>query len=141
MPTEKNNDPVTSTDQLERARAKAGMLVVLGSDVAIAVAAVLGVFWLRLSGDTTNGTEIAAVLTSAFTAIGTMTTAYFGIKSMSNTALSMHRREPDAVRPVPTSVPVPPEPAGPVGPGPGSPAPGPSDSGLTGPGPGPGTVG
>ena len=53
-------------------------------DVAIVLAAVWGV--VKTSGSA-NGSPIVAILTSAFTAIGTMTTAYFGIKSMSNTAL------------------------------------------------------
>jgi hypothetical protein len=37
---------------------------------------------------TARASEVA-ILTSAFTAFGTMTTAYFGIKSMSNTAQSL----------------------------------------------------
>jgi hypothetical protein len=40
-----------------------------------------------------------AILTSAFTAIGTMTTAYFGIKSMSNTAQSYASPGPAAPQP------------------------------------------
>jgi hypothetical protein len=56
---------------------------VIGGDVAIAAAAVYGV--LR-SGSGQNATQIVAILTSAFTAIGTMTTAYFGIRAASNTA-------------------------------------------------------
>jgi len=33
--------------------------------------------------------QVVAILSGAFTAIGTMTTAYFGIKAMSNTAKSL----------------------------------------------------
>jgi hypothetical protein len=61
------------------------MWVVVGGDVAIAVAAILALW--KTSGSGTNTSEIA-ILTSAFTAISTMTTAYFGIKTMSNTAQS-----------------------------------------------------
>jgi hypothetical protein len=56
---------------------------VIGGDVAIAAAATYGVV---RSGTGQNATQIVAILTSAFTAIGTMTTAYFGIRAASNTA-------------------------------------------------------
>jgi hypothetical protein len=39
---------------------------------------------------------MAAILTSGFTAISTMTTAYFGIKTMSDTAQSFARQLPQA---------------------------------------------
>jgi hypothetical protein len=74
-----------SDNAVQRTRAWTGLWVVAAGDVAIAVAAIWGV--VRTSGSATNSPTIA-ILTSAFTAIGTMTTAYFGIKSMSNTAQS-----------------------------------------------------
>jgi hypothetical protein len=58
------------------------MWVVLGGDAAIAVGAAVALW--KISG---SANEIA-ILTSSFTAISTMTTAYFGIKTMSNTAQS-----------------------------------------------------
>jgi hypothetical protein len=64
-----------------------GLLAVVAGDVAIALAAILGIVYVaRGSGTSSPSAQIAAILSSAFTAIGTMTTAYFGIKSMSNTA-------------------------------------------------------
>lgn len=69
---------------VEQTRAITGLIAVIAGDVAIALAAILGMIYAtRGSGDTT---QIAAILSSSFTAIGTTTTAYFGIKSMSNTA-------------------------------------------------------
>ena len=73
------------------------MWVVAAGDVAIVVAAVWGV--IKAAGTTTSTANIVAILTSAFTAIGTMTTAYFGIKSSANTA--QHYRPP-TVSPPPT---------------------------------------
>lgn len=73
------------TEQVvERTRAWTGMWVVVGGDVAIAVAAILGV--VKFSSTTASSSALVAILTSAFTAIGTMTTAYFGIRSSANTA-------------------------------------------------------
>ena len=73
---------------VQRTRAWTGLLVVVAGDVAIALAAIWGVI-KGTSGTAGSGnTPDVAILTSAFTAIGTMTTAYFGIKSMSNTAQS-----------------------------------------------------
>ena len=66
------------------------MWVVAAGDVAIVVAAVWGV--VKTAGGTASTSSLVAILTSAFTAIGTMTTAYFGIKSSANTA--QHYRPP-----------------------------------------------
>jgi hypothetical protein len=68
---------------VQRTRAFTGLLVVVGGDIAIAAGAIYGVI---RSGSGQNNTQIVAILTSAFTAIGTMTTAYFGIRAASNTA-------------------------------------------------------
>jgi hypothetical protein len=62
-------------------------LAVVVGDIAIAVAAILGI--LHISSGDAQSAQFVAILTSAFTAIGTMTTAYFGIKSISNTAQAL----------------------------------------------------
>jgi hypothetical protein len=69
---------------LQKLRSWTGLLVVIGGDVTIAVAAIVGV---RLASG--KGSEaLVAILTSAFTAISSMTSAYFGIRAASNTAQS-----------------------------------------------------
>ncbi|MFG3024870.1 hypothetical protein ACGFZQ_41280 [Streptomyces sp. NPDC048254] len=70
--------------QLEKDRARYGLLAVVISNLSIALVAVFGVW--RLSGDTS---VIIGVLSAAFTAVSSMTTAYLGIKAVSNTAKSM----------------------------------------------------
>jgi len=78
----------TSGAGVERVRAWTGLFAVVAGDVAIAVAAILGIthFATTKTGNAQIFPQIVAILSSAFTAIGTMTTAYFGIKSMANTA-------------------------------------------------------
>jgi len=82
---------------LEKNRARYGLLAVIISNVAIAGVAIFGVW--RLDGDKA---VIVGVLTAAFTAVSSMTTAYLGIKAVSNTARSIalgnaaRRREPTA---------------------------------------------
>src|SRR5215207_5469912 len=75
-----------TSDTVERTRTWAGVSVVVAGDVAIAAASAFMVF--KFSGDAADVTQVVAVLTSAFTAIGTMTTAFFGIRAVSNTAQS-----------------------------------------------------
>lgn len=76
----------TSDNQaaVEMRRAAMGLHAVLASDVAIAVAAILGVIIIR--NDSPSSTAVVSILSSAFTAVGTLTTAYFGIKASANTA-------------------------------------------------------
>jgi arginine exporter protein ArgO len=69
---------------VEKRRATMGLCAVLASDVAIAVAAIVGVLIIR--NDSASSTAVVSVLSSAFTAVGTLTTAYFGIKASANTA-------------------------------------------------------
>jgi hypothetical protein len=88
---------------VERTRAWTGMWVVAAGDVAIALAAIWGV--VKASGTGTSGSIVVAILTSAFTAIGTMTTAYFGIRASSNTA---QHYKPPTDAPSPPSTPPPP---------------------------------
>ncbi len=90
-PNHKDN-PTENTVQL--ARSRAGVIVVVAGDVVIALAAFIGISKFT-SGGAAN-TSMVAILTSGFTAISTMTTAYFGIKTMSNTAQSFARQMPNA---------------------------------------------
>jgi hypothetical protein len=76
----------TSGNDVQRTRAWTGLWVVVGGDVVIGVAAIIAV--ARMASGSGNEAAMVSILTSAFTAIATMTTAYFGIKSMSNTAQS-----------------------------------------------------
>jgi len=78
----------TSDPRVEKVRAWTGLYAVIAGDVAIAVAAILGIthFATGAPANTQILPQVVAILSSAFTAIGTMTTAYFGIKSMANTA-------------------------------------------------------
>ena len=81
---------------LEKIRARYGLLAVAGSNIAITAVAVFGVW--QLDGDRA---VIVGVLTSAFTAMAGLTTAYLGIKAVSNTAQSMSKeagRQQDADR-------------------------------------------
>lgn len=80
QPASRSANP--SDNSVQRTRSWTGMWVVIGGDVAIAAGA--GIALWKVSG---SANEIA-ILTSSFTAISTMTTAYFGIKTMSNTAQS-----------------------------------------------------
>ncbi|MER5401678.1 hypothetical protein [Streptomyces sp. NPDC002599] len=80
--------------ELEKDRARYGLIAVVMSNLAIAGVAIFGVW--RLDGDKA---VIVGVLTAAFTAVSSMTTAYLGIKAISNTARSIalgsaSRREP-----------------------------------------------
>ncbi|MEU1708432.1 hypothetical protein ABZ478_24200 [Streptomyces sp. NPDC005706] len=70
--------------EVEKYRARYGLLAVVVSNVAIAGVAAFGVW--RLDGDKA---VIVGVLTAAFTAVSSMTTAYLGIKAVSNTARSI----------------------------------------------------
>lgn len=65
----------------EEVRSMAGLLAVLGSDGAISAAAVWGI-----GSVSKDSNQVVALLTSAFTAMTAITTAYFGIKAVSNTA-------------------------------------------------------
>jgi hypothetical protein len=69
---------------LERTRSRTGLGAVIGGDTVIGVAAIVAL--LNISDNETSTAAVVSILTSAFTAIGTMTTAYFGIKAASNTA-------------------------------------------------------
>ncbi|MET7474297.1 hypothetical protein ABZT17_08040 [Streptomyces sp. NPDC005648] len=70
--------------ELEKDRARYGLLAVVISNLAIAGVAIFGVW--RLDGDKS---VIVGVLSAAFTAVSSMTTAYLGIKAVSNTAKSI----------------------------------------------------
>jgi|SRR3954468_3445809 hypothetical protein len=74
------NTPATAND-VQRTRALMALLVVSAGDAAIAVTAIFAI--VKLGATDTPGVAIA---TGAFTAISTMTSAYFGIRAASNTA-------------------------------------------------------
>jgi hypothetical protein len=74
-----------SEEQVDRTRAWTGLYVVVGGDVAIAIAAIFALVKFAGSANA-NSAVIASVLSSAFTAIGTTTTAYFGIRESASTA-------------------------------------------------------
>ncbi|MFE9098003.1 hypothetical protein [Streptomyces sp. NPDC007264] len=96
--------------ELERNRARYGLLAVVVTNLAIAGVAIFGVW--RLGGDKS---VIVGVLTAAFTAVSGVTTAYLGIKAVSNTAKSMARaRTPHTPgqAPAPGQAPVPRQPDG-----------------------------
>ena len=74
-----------SEEAVDKTRAWTGFYVVVGGDVAIAVAAAIAV--VKFTGGVNATTAVlASILTSAFAAISTMTTAYFGIRATSSTA-------------------------------------------------------
>ena len=75
-----------SEEAVDRTRAWTGLYVVVGGDVAIVAAVVVALFKFAGPSATAGSTSLAAVLSSAFAAISTMTTAYFGIRASSNTA-------------------------------------------------------
>ena len=82
--------PDNSDAGVEKVRAWAGLIAVVAGDTAIALAAILGITHFAASGTSSQVLpQIVAILSGAFTAIGTMTTAYFGIKAMSNTAKNL----------------------------------------------------
>ena len=72
--------------KVERARAWTGLLAVVTSDLVILGATAFALYLLRHSNETNLAPLVTAVLTSAFTTIGTLTTAYFGIRAIQNTA-------------------------------------------------------
>ena len=94
-----------SDNVVQRTRAWTGLWVVAGSDVAIVLAAIWGV--VKLSTTPASGQTIVAILTSAFTAIGTMTTAYFGIRSSANAAQAAIPPTNGSAAPTPSAAPQP----------------------------------
>src|SRR5690349_22275052 len=73
--------PIGDAMKVQALRGKMGALVIVSGDVAILAVSVL-VLWL------TKATEAvaAATLSGAFSAIASMTSAYFGIRAASNVA-------------------------------------------------------
>ncbi|MER7693911.1 hypothetical protein [Streptomyces sp. NPDC097610] len=106
--------PIRELD-LERYRALYGLTAVVLSNFAIVAVAIVGVW--RLGGDKS---VIIGVLTAAFTAVSTMTTAYLGIKAVSNTAQAMSQGTPHRTPTPPdeTPTPTPPSPRTPDNPHP-----------------------
>jgi hypothetical protein len=98
-PPESTRAPIAdiSEEAVDKTRAWTGLFVVVGGDVAIAVAVVFALS--KFAGTTGNAATavLASILSSAFAAIGTMTTAYFGIRAISNTAQRSIKHHTDAV--------------------------------------------
>ncbi|MCR8574709.1 hypothetical protein [Streptomyces sp. Isolate_219] len=89
---------------LEIVKARTGLWAVVASDLAIIIAIVVAI----TLGPT--GGELTPLLTSAFTAITAITTAYFGIKAVTNTAATaLKGKDPNAKKRPASSV-DPPEP-------------------------------
>ncbi|MFF8997840.1 hypothetical protein ACF1GW_15815 [Streptomyces achromogenes] len=80
----RNEDRAARGTDLEKIRARYGLFAVIVSNLAIAAVAIVGVW--QLDGD--KGV-IIGILTAAFTAVSSLTTAYLGIKAVSNTAQSI----------------------------------------------------
>jgi hypothetical protein len=97
----------TSDPRVERVRAWTGLYAVIAGDVAIAVAAILGITHFAASGAANGQTQVVAILSAAFTAIGTTTAAYFGIKSMANTANNLAGPPTGTAAPGPAPAPAP----------------------------------
>jgi hypothetical protein len=78
---------------VDKTRSRSGLGAVVAGDIAIASAVITAIILMsRGSGSSQVTAQIAAILGGGFTAIGTMTTAYFGIKSISNTASNIADR-------------------------------------------------
>ncbi|MGN5379299.1 hypothetical protein BIV25_25700 [Streptomyces sp. MUSC 14] len=75
---------IAADAQVEKTRARYGLFAIIASNLAIVVVASVGVW--RLHGDRS---VVVGILTAAFTAVSSMTTAYLGIKAISNTAKSL----------------------------------------------------
>ncbi|MEU8974990.1 hypothetical protein AB0D11_38045 [Streptomyces monashensis] len=75
---------IAADAQVEKTRARYGLFAIIASNLAIVVVASVGVW--RLHGDKS---VVVGILTAAFTAVSSMTTAYLGIKAISNTAKSL----------------------------------------------------
>jgi type IV secretory pathway VirB10-like protein len=73
-----------SWSNVQQTRAWVGL-----SGVFVGAAAITGVtLWGLTKANSTNASSVVAILSSAFTAIATMITAYFGIRGVTNTAQS-----------------------------------------------------
>src|SRR6266508_3978301 len=109
-----------SENAVQRTRAWTGLLVVIAGDALIGGAAAFGVF---KGGDATSAQSVA-ILSSAFTAISTMTAAYFGIRAVTNTAQSAVAQQAATTMATAASAAAGPTGGGPGGPGgPGAPSP------------------
>jgi hypothetical protein len=92
-----------SDNDVQYTRSWTGLFVVVAGDIAIALAAVVAGVLISHhsstpaavgsspSGSGLDTSSMVSILASAFTAIGTMTTAYFGIRAATNTAQTSMR--------------------------------------------------
>lgn len=79
-------DGTISEEAVDRTRSWTGLYVVVGGDIAIAVAAIIALFKFASASANTNSAVLPSILSSAFAVISTMTTAYFGIRESSTMA-------------------------------------------------------
>jgi hypothetical protein len=75
-----------SDNAVDNTRAWTGLCVVVGGDVAITVAVAIALIKFAGTSGNSSTAVLASILSTAFAAIATMTTAYFGIRASSNTA-------------------------------------------------------
>jgi hypothetical protein len=81
--------------KVQVSRTWVGFLVVAVGVAAIAYAS----YWGISNATSKDSTSIVAILSSAFTAIATTTTAYFGIRAATNTAQSVAEGKPSGGKP------------------------------------------
>jgi hypothetical protein len=82
---------------VDKVRSWTGLLAVVIGDLAILGMAIAGVLIIRNSSGTSS--SVVAILTSAFTAIGTLSAAFFGIRAAANTAQTSMQSSPSPTPP------------------------------------------
>jgi hypothetical protein len=82
-----------------KVRSWSGLLAVVVGDLAILGMAIAGVLIIKNSSNISS--SVVAILTSAFTAIGTLTAAFFGIRAAANTAQTSMQTPPSSTPPGP----------------------------------------
>ncbi len=114
-------DGTSDSDRsIQITRAWTGLLAVVVGDLVVAAVVIAATLSANVAAET-----LVAILASAFTAVATLTTAYFGIRAIANTAQRAVEQagQPgtQAVQPIPVSPaagPIPPQPPADLVPGP-----------------------
>jgi hypothetical protein len=83
-PTEPSPAPDLTPAEVLIKQAQTGLFAVMAGDFVIVGAAIFALW--RVTTGKASADAIVSIVTSAFTAVGTLTTAYFGIKATANTA-------------------------------------------------------
>ena len=89
-----SQDVSVSEEAVDKTRAWTGLYVVVGGDIAIALAAIIALVKFAGTSANASGAVLASILSSAFAAISTMTTAYFGIRESASTAQRSIKHQP-----------------------------------------------